>query len=323
MEFSFSQNKKGDRFLGLMMKGARGKVVTLSTCHIAPPWFTETLQRVFTWWEGTALAAFHPHHGTGALRNLTMREGRRTQQKMVILTVSSTPEFALTKTDLERFKAAVGGGVSLFLRVQQCIKGQPTQFYEMHLGGRDKIVEELHIQGRILKVGLSPTAFFQPNTLQAEELYTAALEMIPKGQVGHLLDLYAGTATLSMVFASRATKITAIELNPNAVLDARENLQNNGIRHVEVLQGDVGELLSGLSSADLVIVDPPRTGLGPDALAHLRRLAPPRILYISCNPKTFAANLLELPGYRLRRLRPVDQFPHTPHIELVGLLERE
>lgn len=320
MEFSFSQNKAGERFLGLIIKSSRGKVLNLHECLLSPPWFAEIVAQVRAWWESTNLSAFHFHRGEGTLRTLTLREGRRTGDRMAMLTVSGDPRFALTRSQINSFIQAVGP-LSTFLRVQQCIPKTPTQFYEMHLAGPDHITEKLHLKGRTLTFKISPSSFFQPNTVQAERLYTHALEMA--GPAPLVYDLYAGTATLGMAFAPQAQKVIAIELNPYAVFDAKYNAEQNKISNIEIHCADVGKFLSQITETpDLVIVDPPRAGLDPTALEHLKRVAPPRILYISCNPVTQAKNIAELSGYQIDAVQPVDQFPHTPHIENITLLTK-
>ena len=320
MEFSFSQNKAGEKYLGLILRSSRGKVFNLHECLLAPPWMAETLQRVKAWWDSTDIPAFHFHRGTGTLRTLTLREGRRTGDRLALLTVSGDPQYALTRSQLNGFlKALDDPTMSTFLRVQQCIPKNPTQFFEMHLSGPDHIREELHLQGKTLTFKISPSSFFQPNTEQAELLYTQALAMTPPAAL--VYDLYSGTATLGMAFALQAQKVIAIELNPYAVFDARINAEQNQISNITIECGDVGKLLSTLpETPDLVIVDPPRPGLDSLALEHLQRLNPPHILYISCNPTTQAKNIAELTHYTPQQVQPVDQFPHTSHIENIVLL---
>jgi 23S rRNA (uracil-5-)-methyltransferase RumA len=324
MEFSFSQNKAGDRFLGLILRRSRGKVFNLQECLIAPPWFSEALGRVRTWWEESGLLAFHFRKGEGSLRTLTLREGRRTGDRLAMLTVSGDPRFALKRAHLESFVAALNDPkMSVFLRIQQATAGRPTQFFEMHLSGPVHIHEKLFIQGKTLTFKISPTSFFQPNTEQAEQLYNLAFKIAGISSCKTIYDLYCGTATLGMIFAPLAEKIYAIELNPHAVFDARMNAELNQITNIEIECGDVGKVLAEKqASADLVLVDPPRAGLDARAIAALLKLAPQKIVYISCNPATQAENIRQLSGYRLIKLQPVDQFPHTPHIENIALLER-
>ncbi len=325
MEFSFSQNKAGDRFFGLILRKSRGKVFNLEQCLISPLWMAETLQRVRSWWETTELRAFNFRSGEGCIRTLTLREGRRTGDRLAMLTVSGDPRFALTRAHLKGFLQALNDPkMSIFLRVQQAIKGSPTQFFEMHLSGPDHICEQLRLQGRTLTFKISPTSFFQPNTEQAEVLYNKALEIAELTPRSTVYDLYSGTATLGMAFALKAQNVIAIELNPHACFDAKVNAEVNKIANIDIQCGDVGKLLSQASvlTPDLAIVDPPRPGLDPLAMAALKRLQPQQILYVSCNPTTQAQNISELTDYRILKVQPVDQFPHTAHIENIVLLTK-
>lgn len=323
MEFSFSQNKAGDRFCGLIMKASRGKVFNLKECLIAPSWFATTLKQVYDWWLGTPLEAFHLHRGTGSLRTVTLRAAQNTDEKMVMLTVSSNPSYPVSKTFLKSFQEAVGDEASIFLQVHQAIKGQPTQFYEILLQGEPHFHEELEINGRRLRFALSPTSFFQPNTAQAQKIYTQALSLAGVRSEDHVLDLYAGISTLGLIFAPYAAKVTSVEINPHAVFDAKLNAQLNQISNLTPLCGDAAALLGSLSKVDIALVDPPRSGLHPQAVAQLEKLTPRTIVYISCNPLTQAADIAKLTSYRLAELQPIDQFPHTAHVENIALLTRK
>lgn len=339
MEFSFSQNKAGEKFLGLIIAGSRGHVMNLTECHLVSEWYTQLLGDVRNWWEASGLCAYRLNN-TGTLRTLIVREGKKTGDKLVMLTVSGNPDYTISQAQLQSFVEVVKMSVpeekrarlSIFLRVQQILKGSPTQFFEMHLYGPDHLLEKMTLSfdppvGLAFKV--SPTSFFQPNTLQAEKLYSAALSMVsfPKK---HVFDLYAGTATLGMAMAAKAEKVTTIEINPHACFDAESNKELNGFSNIAILCGDVGKKLEELRQRpdfvppDLVIVDPPRVGLDAAAIGHLKALKPDEILYVSCNPESQAANIQELigEGYRLAKVQSVDQFPHTPHIENIALLQR-
>ena len=337
MEFSFSQNKAGDSFLGLVLAGSKGHVFNLTECHLVSPWYAHLLSLVRAWWQESGLLAYRINN-TGSLRTLTVREGKNTGDKLVLLTVSGNPDYALNQTHLKGFIEVVKASIpeeehsqlSIFLQIQQIHKGSPTQFFEMLLYGKDHLMEILTLKldkSTQLRFKVSPTSFFQPNTAQAERLYSTALQLVsfPKR---HVLDLYAGTATLGMAMASRADKVTSIEINPHACFDAESNKELNNLSNLEILCGDVAIELGKLRQRpdfippDLVVIDPPRSGLDPAAIQVLKELKPLEILYISCNPETQAANVQELVlfGYRLEALQPVDQFPHTPHIENIVLL---
>lgn len=340
MEYSFSSDAAGQQYLGLIINNSRGKVFNLKECHLPNPWFSEAVAAVREWWKGSGLDAYHCPRDRGSLRTLIVREGQRTGDRMAMLTVSGNPDYALNKRQLKEFATCLSEAVtpskpesqlSLFLRIQQIKKGTPTQFYEMHLGGPDHIREVLHVQTEIahepksITFHVSPSAFFQPNTRQSERLYSQAMQLadIPEGAV--VYDLYCGTGTLGICAASRAKQVIGVELSPESALDARTNVSNNHLDNVTIYCGDVKQVLKeekDLPKPDVVVVDPPRAGLSPDAIQLIAALKPKCILYISCNPITQAENIADFirEGYSLKALQPVDQFPHTAHIENIAIL---
>ncbi len=328
MEFSFSEDLGGNQYLGLILGGSRGKVLNLKECHLVRPWMAQMLQSVRLFWQESRLHAYRIDN-TGSFRTLTLREGMHTQEKMVILTVSGRPEYALSKKDIENFKQAVyrvlPEEVSIFLIIQQVAKGSPTQFFEIHLAGKDHILETMSLGQKKYIFKVSPTSFFQPNTSQAEKLYQRALELIQGSPSKNALDLFSGTATFSIFLAEKFEKVTAIEINPYAVLDAKINLETNGVSNVVLLQGDVAEKLKEVDEPmDVITLDPPRAGCGAQGLAWVLSKQPKTILYISCNPETQAEDVAVLVqnGYRLLEVQPVDQFPHTAHCENICVLHR-
>lgn len=343
MEFSFSSDQSKNRYLGLYLYGERNHVFNLQECHLVYPWAAQAVQATRTWWENSTLDAYHPMRNTGSLRTLIVREGIRTGDRLVMLTVSGNPDFALHKQHLESFVHAIRQSVepqdpnqklSIFLRIQQVAKGQQTQFYEMVLFGPDHLRETLFIQDQSdqapvpVNFHISPSAFFQPNPRQAEKIYSYALQMaqIPEGAL--VYDLYCGTGTVGICAAKRAKQVIGIELSPESVVDARENVKLNGLTNVTILEGDVGKVLADLkhqpyqNQPAVVLVDPPRSGLDTKAIQHLLELRSPKVIYVSCNPKTQAANLAELTrhGYQVGAVQPVDQFPQTLHVENVVVL---
>lgn len=343
MEFSFSANSAGDKFLGLMMDSSRGRVLNLSECHLVDNWFMDALKAVRLWWSQSTLAAYHPYKDSGTLRTLTLREGQRSGQKLAMLTVSGNPDYAMTQQQVNEFVNALQSAVnqaekppiSIFLRIQQIAKGRPTEFFEMHLAGSDTIEEELFVQPDSsmpsvpLKFSISPSAFFQPNTVQAEKIYSLVLQMakIPSDAV--VYDLYCGTGTLGICMAKHVKEVIGVELSRESAHDAKANIQLNGISNMRIITGDVGDVLEQIKqqgdtpSPDVVVVDPPRAGLDPQAIRLLLGLKPATLVYVSCNPVTQAANILELVqgGYRLESLQPVDQFPQTVHVENIAILK--
>lgn len=339
MELSFSSDKKGNRYLGLILQGTRGHVFQMEECHLANPWMAETVAVVSHWWEEQKIEAYYCGRNEGSLRTLTLREGMRTGDRMVILTVSGNPDYALNKEQLDAFVKGLvesikpkesEGTLSVVLRIQQIAKGHPTQFYEMILFGSDHIREILYFKNskgeqQPLHFQISPTAFFQPNTLQAEKLYSRAIELTGISSEDVVYDLYCGTATLGIYIANTAKKVVGIEIVPESVLDGRENIKRNHLSTIEIFQGDVGKILPEVLKSvppDVVMIDPPRSGLDTKALNYLLEMKAPKLTYISCNPSTQAVNLEALikGGYRLTSIQSVDQFPHTAHVENIVTL---
>ena len=178
-----------------------------------------------------------------------------------------------------------------------------------------------------LRFLISPEAFFQTNTEMAELLYGLAAEMA--GLRGHerVFDLYCGIGTIALTLAARAREVVGVEIVEPAVADAIENARLNEVTNVSFFAGDIRlamrELVERAGKPDLAIVDPPRAGLSQKVVRRIVEAAPKRIVYVSCNPTTLAPNAAQLveAGYELKRVRPVDLFPQTPHIECVALLE--
>jgi 23S rRNA (uracil1939-C5)-methyltransferase len=193
------------------------------------------------------------------------------------------------------------------------------------LWGEDAIEEELGG----LRFRVRPNAFLQTNTAMAERLYGLALEYAALTGDETVYDLYCGIGTIGLTFARDALTVWGVEVSEESVACALENAELNGISNAAFFAGEVAESLEELADRagkpDVVVVDPPRAGLSGKALRRMARLEAGRIVYVSCNPTTLAGNLKTLRedwGYELERVRPVDMFPHTPHVEAVALLTR-
>jgi 23S rRNA (uracil1939-C5)-methyltransferase len=196
----------------------------------------------------------------------------------------------------------------------------PTQL----LWGDEWIEEELGG----LRFRVRPNAFLQTNTAMAEKLYALAREAAQLTGGETVWDLYCGIGTIGLSMASQALTVWGIEVSEESVACALENAELNNISNAAFFAGNVGqvtqELLDRSGKPDVVVVDPPRAGLAGKALRRLGEIGAPRLVYVSCNPTTLASDVKLLQdeyGYRLVRARPVDMFPHTPHVECVALLE--
>ncbi|MBN9377537.1 MAG: 23S rRNA (uracil-5-)-methyltransferase RumA [Chlamydiales bacterium 38-26] len=345
MEFSFSSDLNRNKYLGLIKNSSKGRVLNLTECHLVNPWFMDTVQTVRDWWEASQLEAYHMHKNTGSLRTLILREGMKTGDRLVMLTVSGNPDYALQRHHLESFVSTLhqvaepktlNSKLNIFLRIQQVAQGMTTNFYEMLLYGSDYIEEHLEILMSPeetpvrFRFKISPSAFFQPNVSSAERFYSLAIQLSGINDQTVIYDLFCGTGTLGICASKKAKQVIGIELSPEAALDARQNAILNKCDNVTILSGAVRHVLSQISeekklpAPDVVFIDPPRSGLDPNALQQVIDLNPKKILFISCNPSTQAANISELikAGYKIKAIQPFDQFPQTFHIENVVLLEQ-
>jgi 23S rRNA (uracil1939-C5)-methyltransferase len=273
---------------------------------------------VLEWARAGGYAPYDRQSGEGLLRNLVVREGRRTGQIQVRLVT------APGEIDEEGLVAALPG-IHGVLWTQTDSLGETTQTGDTTLlAGEDRIEETV---GPIT-VRVSPFAFFQTNTEMAERLYGVAAEYAALAGYERLYDLYCGIGTIGLTLAPRAGELWGLEVVEAAVADAIANARLNEIEHAHFFAGDVRlalrELAERAGRPDLLVVDPPRAGLSPKIVRRLIETSPSRIVYVSCNPTTLAPNAAQLveAGWRLVRVRPVDMFPQTPHIECVALFER-
>ncbi|NGX28968.1 MAG: 23S rRNA (uracil-C(5))-methyltransferase RlmCD [Candidatus Anoxychlamydiales bacterium] len=338
MEFSFSQNQKKTMYLGLIMLGGRF-VVDIERCFLANEWFSNVLKEVKTWWERCDFSAYNFFNGEGFLRTLTLKEGKNTKDKMVVLTTStSTTLDEEQKRDfISSIIKAIGSdnNLSIYLNEQRAKKGEKTTFELTKLFGKDFIKEDLYIKVDKSKIKLSfqigPHSFFQPNTIQAQNLYSLAINYLNLEEIKDkvIFDLYSGTGTIGMILAKFVKKVIAIEINQDSCNQAKDNLKLNNINNFEMINGDVSLILDEIlkdknfEKPHLIVIDPPRGGLSLEAIENILKILPKNILYISCNPKTQARDIKILTenGYQLKILHPIDQFAQTFHIENIAVLE--
>ncbi len=318
MEFSFSSDKAGTRYLGLVKAFGHQRVVDLQECHLVSPWFSEAVEITRNWWKETDLPAFKGR--SGVLRTLTVREGQQTGDRLVMLTYSG--EIHSLDKWVNALKAL--DPVSIYVREQRAEKGVATEFHQTLLHGPQHIREIFQIDNTNLEFLISPTAFFQPNPKQAENLISIALQMAAVTPDHLVFDLYCGTGTLGICAAKKARQVIGIEVCEEAVEDAKKNAERNQLQNYAIYPGTVRSVLAGvpLPAPDLVFVNPPRSGLESETIAWLIEAKPKKILYISCNPKTQQQDVERLVGggYQVCAIQPVDQFPHTVHVENIILL---
>ena len=319
LEYSFGEDEGGELVLGFHRPGRWDLIDDVENDILASERVEEIRDAVKAWCREEGLTAWDRESQTGLLRNLVVREGRRTGQVQARIVTSAGSEFrvhelaAATPSDSFLWTRAEGVAETTRGGDTKAIKGQA--FLEEELSG--------------LSFRISPDAFFQTNTEMAEVLYGAAAEFAGLTGREKVLDLFCGIGTIALVLALDSAEVWGVELIEDAVADAIQNAQLNGIDNTRFFAGDVRlamrELLEQSGKPDVVVVDPPRAGLSQKVVRRIIEAEAQRIVYVSCNPTTLAPNARQLVddgGYELKTVRPVDMFPQTPHIECVALLEK-
>lgn len=334
LEFSFSHRRwltqeevdSGQVFddvpsLGFHVPGRWDKVLDVEECHLQEEPSNGIRNRVRDMAMANNFSYYNLNEQTGFLRNLTVRS-TMTNEWMVILSVAED-----RPNDIKLILDTLVAEFPQLTSVLYVINDKPNDTIadldiQVH-AGNNHIMEEM--EGLKFRVG--PKSFYQTNGPQAFELYKVTRDFA--GLTGNevVYDLYTGTGTIAQFVAKKAAKVVGIEYVESAIADAKLNATMNGIENTSFYAGDMKdiftpELIAKEGKPDVVITDPPRAGMHPDVIARLNELKPLRIVYVSCNPATQARDIQLLSeNYVVRRLQPVDMFPHTHHVESVALLE--
>jgi len=317
LEYSFGTAPDGTLICGFHAPGSWHEIVPVHDCLLASERSNVAREQVLAWCRAQGLEAFDRRSRKGALRNLVVREGRRSGDLQVRLVTGPGD------IDTASLAAAVECQGLMWTRTDAL--AETTLDGETALVAGDAALAE-ELCG--LRFAISPVAFFQTNTEMAERLYGVAGELTALEGWERVFDLYCGIGTLGLSLASRAGELWGLEIVEEAVADAIANARRNGVSGARFFAGDVRvalrELVAESGRPDVCVLDPPRAGLSQKVVRRVIESAPRRIVYVSCNPTTLAPNAAQLveAGYVLRRVVPVDMFPQTPHIECVALLER-
>jgi 23S rRNA (uracil1939-C5)-methyltransferase len=307
LEYSFGASEEGEVALGFHARGRWDLIVDVDDCMLASERGNAARNAVREWAGMEAVAPYDARSRKGVLRNLAVREGRRTGQIQTRL-VTTESRFPKPPVDLHTMVEGDSGGTD-----------GPTGVL-----GEERLREELCG----LQLEMTHGAFFQTNTEMAERLYAVVAEYAGLSGSERVFDLFCGIGTIGLTMAKQAGEVWGLEIVPEAIEDAEANAERNGIENAKFVAGNartgVRPLLEQAGKPDVVVVDPPRAGLSQKIVRRLIECEAPRIVYVSCNPTTLAPNATQLTeaGYKLKRVKPVDMFPQTPHIECVALFEK-
>ena len=319
----FDRDKKGNIICGTYEAGTH-RVVPVEECMIEDKTSQEIIRAIRDMLKSFRIKTYDEDTGYGLLRHILVRRGFSTDEIMVVLVVAS-PIFPSKNNFVKALRKK-------FPQISTVVLNVNDKKTSMVLGERDIVLYgKGFIRDRLCgcTFRISPQSFYQVNPVQTELLYKTAIEYAGLGRKERVIDAYCGIGTIGLVAAGKAREVIGIELNKNAVRDAIVNARENKITNARFYQGDAGEFMEGMVSegerADVVFMDPPRTGSTEKFLTSMVKLGPSRIVYISCGPDTLARDLefLTKHGYVTRKIQPVDMFSFTEHCEVVCLLTEQ
>ncbi len=314
---------KGKPCAGFYAAGSHG-IVSGAPCAIQPPIFNEILQWVLAYMEDHRIPAYEEERYTGLVRHLYLRRGEATEEILACLIVNAK-DFPAKKAFAEALATA-------FPAIRTVAINYNDRNTNVVLG---KVTETVYGPGYIedLLLGkryrIAPQSFYQVNRTQTEVLYQKAIELAALSGQERVLDLYCGIGTIGLSLADRCKELVGVEIVPQAIENAKCNAERNGVQNAAFFCADAKEAAARFAAEgkhfDVIIVDPPRKGCDRQTLDAIARMAPERLVYVSCNPATLARDLkiLKELGFEAKSATPVDLFPRTHHVETVALLERE
>ncbi len=325
MEYSFGDSEKdGPLMLGMHKRGSTYDITDASQCAIVHPDFNKIVDYTVNYFRQLGITYYHKRSHEGYLRYLILRRGENTNEIMVNLVTSSQLDFDLSQwtegikalfveeicsLELVSIMHTLNDTVADAVKPDEVICLYERDFYHESLLG--------------LEFKVSPFSFFQTNSKGAEELYEVVRDFVGDTKDMTVFDLYSGTGTITQLVSPVAKKAVGVEIVEEAVEAAWKNARLNGLENCEFIAGDVLQVLDDLTDKpDMIILDPPRDGIHPKALPKIIDYGVDRMVYVSCKPTSLARDLTVFKehGYEVERVRLVDMFPHTPHVEtIVGL----
>ncbi|MCR5799620.1 MAG: 23S rRNA (uracil(1939)-C(5))-methyltransferase RlmD [Lachnospiraceae bacterium] len=327
-QYPVGYNKEGKLIAGFFA-GRTHSIISCSDCLLGAEDNKEIVNRILTWMRCFGITAYDEEKGKGTVRHILIRKGFATGQIMICLVINSPrlPHKEELVSSLSEIKGVKSISYSINTEKNNVIMG--TDYHTVF--GEDTIEDRI---GR-LRFKISPLSFYQVNPVQTENMYGKALEYAALTGNESVWDLYCGIGTISLSMADKAGQIYGVEVVPQAIEDARNNARSNNIENATFFAGKAEEVLPAFYESkeaenkkmrhpDVIIVDPPRKGCDEECLKTMLKMAPERIVYVSCDSATLARDLkyLTAGGYELKAVKPYDNFPQTVHVEVCCLLEQ-
>ena len=321
LQYPLGLNKEGKPVMGVYAKRSH-EIIPVEKCQIQNELSEQIAKDVFEYIKDNKISVYNEQNLTGTMRHIVIRIGVITQEIMLILVMNDN--------NFKKEKEFITYITSKYPQIKTIIKNYNPKNTNVILGTKNETIYGPGYIYDILgdyKFKISPLSFYQTNPVQTEALYEKALEYANLTGAETILDLYCGIGTIGIFASKKAKKVYGIEIIENAIKDAKENTQINNIQNAEFYCGEVENVLPKIIfqnniKPEVVFVDPPRKGLDTKTINTILNLQPPKIIYISCNPATFARDVAILnEKYEIKEVTPVDMFPFTSHVECVTLLE--
>lgn len=322
VQAAFGRDKQ-NRIISGVYQSSTHRIVPVDSCLIEDEKADEIIVTIRKLLKSFKLKTFDDNRLTGFLRHVLVKRGFSSGEIMVVL-VTGSEEFKSRRS----FVNALLSKHPDITTIVQNINNKRTSLV---LGDKSIV---LYGDGTIKEqlcgftFTISPKSFYQINPIQTEILYNKAMEFAEIKKTDIVIDAYCGTGTIGIIASRHAGQVIGVELNRDAVRDAKKNARINDVKNIDFVCEDAGRYMVGLAeeglSADVVIMDPPRAGSDLNFLRSLIKLSPRKVVYVSCNPETLRRDLIFLSKnkYKVRKIQPVDMFPHTEHVECVVLLTK-
>ena len=315
----FDYDKKLGTISGVYQENSH-RVVNVDECLIEDKKSQEIIETIRKLCRSFKIKTYDEDTGYGLLRHVLVRRGFKTGEIMVVLVLGS--QILPGKNNfIKALRDEHPEITTIVLNVNNQKTGMVLGEFEKTIYGPGFIKDELC--GNVFRI--SPKSFYQVNPVQTEVLYRTAIEYAGLTGTETVLDAYCGIGTIGICAASKASRVIGVELNADAVRDAKINAKENGINNIKFYCEDATKWISKCDEhIDVVFMDPPRTGSTEKFIRSVAKLGPERVVYVSCGPDTLARDLdvFESTGYKVQKIQPVDMFPHTVHCEVVTSLVR-
>ena len=320
---AFGEDRRHNVISGIYEEKSH-RIVPVDSCYLENEKADEIIVTIRGLLKSFKIRPYNEDTGYGLLRHVLIRTGHATGEIMVVLVLGSP-----IMPSKNNFVKAL---LKIHPEITTIVVNVNDRSTGMVLGDKGQVIYgkgyiEDVLCGKTFRI--SPKSFYQVNPVQTEKLYRKAMEYAGITGSETVVDAYCGTGTIGMIAAESAGRVIGVELNPDAVRDARSNAKQNGISNIEFYRNDAGKFLVEMAEqgekADVVLMDPPRSGSSEAFLNAVGRLSPRRVVYISCNPETLVRDLkvLTKKGYLVEKCVGVDMFPFTEHVETIVLLSHK